>query len=149
MTAPHLGLASAWSWHGSRHPQSPPPPSTSCTIVSIDLDKLLQARAEAAADRGPLLPLAIVGNQAVLLGRSMQGLLDLALVECAGSYPGAQRPARGAECGPALTWRTSRDMTASAGGQAAQLRARGRLSKGSPRTGGMLVTGHGLETCWP
>src|SRR5579859_1150161 len=62
------------------------------SVTAIEVDRLLQARTETAADRRPALTLAIVGNQVVDLRCGVQLVLDVRLLKCAGGNPSAQRP---------------------------------------------------------
>jgi hypothetical protein len=59
---------------------------------------LLQAGTEAAADRGPTLALAIVGNQAVRFCRAVELVFDISLFQRTGCDPAAERPGRAIEC---------------------------------------------------
>src|SRR5690348_10424576 len=60
--------------------------------LSIQVDWLLQPGTKPAADRRPALPLAVVGDQTVSLGRGVELLFGVLLVERAGRDPSAERP---------------------------------------------------------
>src|SRR5207244_8024808 len=51
-----------------------------------------QSSAEPAPDRGPALPLAIVGDQAIAFSRGVERVFDVPLLERTGRDPSAQRP---------------------------------------------------------
>jgi hypothetical protein len=60
--------------------------------LSLEVDRLLQAAAEPAADGGPAPPLAILGDKPVPFGSPVQRMLNGTLVKRAGHDPAAQRP---------------------------------------------------------
>jgi len=74
--------------HSAASYTSPPRASP----VGVQVDGLPQACCEPAADGGPALALAIVGDQPIRFGRGIQRVFDLALVERAGRDPLPELP---------------------------------------------------------
>ena len=68
------------------------------------VDRLQQACAQPAPDRGPRLPLAIISDQAATLGRGVEPLLDVALLELASRDPSTQRPCGMIQCCVSPAW---------------------------------------------